>query len=87
MIPSKSRYFKRMSHSTISCHPFSKYAKLTYTYMCVSGGTKCKFLGKFCVHTTWMTPYDIFFLPETFLNISIQSDDRRVQIAGYNLIN
>ena len=56
-------------------------------YMCVSGGKKCKFFGKFCVRTTWMTPYDIFFLSETFLNISIQSDDRRVKIDGYNLIN
>ena len=55
--------------------------------MCVSGGKKCKFFGKCCVRTKWMTPDDIFFLSETFFNISIQSDDRRVKIDGYNLIN
>ena len=29
------------------------YAK----YVCVSGGKKCWFFGKFCVRTKWMTPY------------------------------
>ena len=27
-----------------------------HTYVCVSGGKKCQFFGKFCVRTKWMTP-------------------------------
>ena len=30
--------------------------------------------------------YDIIFLSETFLNSSIQGDDNRTKIDGYNLI-
>ena len=26
----------------------------THTYICVSGGKKCYFFGKFCVHNKWM---------------------------------
>ena len=29
----------------------------TRMYLCVSGGKKCCFFGKFCIRTKWMKPY------------------------------
>ena len=50
-------------------HPFSAYTKfsekltfLTPTYVCVSGGKKYQFFGKFCVRTTWMIPNKMSYI-------------------------
>ena len=58
--------FSQMS-SVFKDHLFSTYAKFpkhwhflatdTYASVCVSGGKKCYFLGKFCSRTKWMIPY------------------------------
>ena len=54
-----------MSYFCIRDHSFSAYAKVSgkltfltpwYAHMCVSGGKRCSFFGKFCIRATWMTP-------------------------------
>ena len=51
-------------------HPISTYAKFfeklifltpdMHIYVCVSGGKKCQFFGKFCVRTKRINPLTLF---------------------------
>ena len=71
----------------IEVNPGPKYSFLTFCHWNLNGLTAHDNI-KISLLQAYVTQYncDIICLSETFLNFSIQNDDDRIKIEGYNLI-
>ena len=81
-----------VSNSLMQCgdteaNPGPKYSSLTFCHWNLNGLTAHDNI-KISLLQAYVTQYncDIICLSETFLNSSIQNDDDRIKIDGYNLI-
>ena len=71
----------------IDTNPGPRFSSLTFCHWDLNSLTthdsiKISLLQAYITQHT----YDVICLSETFLNSSIQSDDNRIKIGGYNLI-
>ena len=71
----------------IEKYPGPKYSSLKFSHLNLNGFTahdsiKISLLQAYIIQNN----YDIICLSETFLNSSIQTNDDRIKIGGYNLI-
>ena len=48
----KKDYLAEILRKSNISHPLIR----TRIFVCISGGKKCKFFGKFCVRTKWLVP-------------------------------
>ena len=73
--------------SDIEANPDPKYSSLTFCYWNLNG-LKAHNSIKILLLQAYITQhnYDIICLSETFLNSSIETNDSRISIDGYNLI-
>ena len=76
-----------MQCGVIEVNPGPKYSSLTFCHWNLNGLTTNDNI-KISLLQAYVTQYnrDIICLSETFLNFSIQNDDDRIKIDGYNLI-
>ena len=76
-----------MQCGDIEVNPGPKYSSLTFCHWNLNGLTAHDNI-KISLLQAYVTQYncDIICLSETFLNSSIQNDDDRIKIDGYNLI-
>ena len=76
-----------MQCGDIEVNPGPKYSSLTFCHWNLNGLTAHDNI-KISLLQAYVTQYncDIICISETFLNSSIQNDDDRIKIDGYNLI-
>ena len=76
-----------MQSGDIEINPGPKYSSLTFFHWNLNGLTAHDNI-KILMLQAYVTQYncDIIYISETFLNSSIQNNDDRIKIDGYNLI-